>query len=156
VLVHYVVQRVHFGDRLQAAIVSQHVHPLGKEQVDLRVVLLQRGEAGGVPLHVERAADAFVGVQNYLRGRLLGLAMRVDAARRLALLVGFQRVIRLLDFGQRDAWDRRSTQDGDYEKNQQQGNGDDAAINDEPQTAPAFTLGIEKDLLGVRHCSLLS
>ena len=77
-VVHDVEERVQLGDRLQAAVGGQHVHPLGKQQVDLRVVLLQRGEAGGVPLHVERAANTFVGVQHHLRGRPLGLAVGVQ------------------------------------------------------------------------------
>ena len=118
-VVHHVVKRVELGDGLQPAVRSEHVHPLGKEQVDLRVILLQRGEAGGVPLHIERASNAFVGVQYDLRGGALGLAMSILGARWLALLVVLERVIGLLDAGKRDAGHRRSAHDRDDEKNHQ-------------------------------------
>ena len=97
--VHHVVKGVELSDRLQPAVGSQHVHPFGKEQVDLGIVFLERGEAGCVPLHVERAANAFIGIQHHLRGRPLGFAVGILGACRLTLLVVLEGVIRLLDSG---------------------------------------------------------
>ena len=90
-----VVQGIQLGSSLQATVCRQDVHPLGKEQIDLRVVFLQRRKAGGVPLHIERAANTFVGIQHHLRSRLLGLAVGIQPARRFALLIVFQCVVRL-------------------------------------------------------------
>src|SRR5262249_55341924 len=51
------------------------VQPLGKKDVDLRVVLLEGNVAGRVPGHVVSGADALVGIQYYLRGRSFGSAV---------------------------------------------------------------------------------
>ena len=131
-VVHHVEQRVQFGDRLQPAVGGQHVHPLGKEQIDLRVIFLQRSEAGGVPLHVERSTNAFVGVQYHLRRGPLGFAVRVQPARRLALLAFLKSVIGLLDLGQGHARNRRSANDGRDKKHHQQRDDDHAGIEHQP------------------------
>src|SRR5256885_1504299 len=46
------------GDCLDDALRREHMQPLRKEQIDLRIVFLERGEAAGVPLNVICGAQA--------------------------------------------------------------------------------------------------
>ena len=50
------------------------MEPLGKEQVDLVDVLLERGVAAGVVLDVVGGAQALTGVEGNVRGFAIGLA----------------------------------------------------------------------------------
>ena len=64
-----------FVDTLQAAVGSDDVQPVGKEQVDLAGVFAQRRKTGGVVGHVECRADTLFRVQLDLGRRRLGLAV---------------------------------------------------------------------------------
>ena len=78
-------------DGLQVAVGREDLEPGGKEQVDLTGVFAKRGEAGGVPGDVERGTNAFLGVQDDLRGGFAGFAAVADAGEggQAALLAGF-------------------------------------------------------------------
>ncbi len=60
--------------RLDIAVGRNDVQPFGIEDINLVKVLAERSEAARVPGHVERSANAFVGVQHDLRCRFRRLA----------------------------------------------------------------------------------
>ncbi len=75
--------RVHHGEGAivqavggQRAVRRDHMEPLREEQIDLVDVLLQRGVAGRIVLHVVGRAQAFARVQDHLGGLQVGPAMQ--------------------------------------------------------------------------------
>jgi hypothetical protein len=60
----------------QRALRRVHMQPLRKEQVDLLDVILERGVAARVVLHVISGAQSFTGIQGNLRRLALGFAAR--------------------------------------------------------------------------------
>jgi hypothetical protein len=140
-----VVEFVLGGHRLQAAVGGEHVQPLRVEHVDLVHVLAQRGEAGGVPGHVEGGADAFLGVEHHLRGRGLGLAVRDPAHLGLPLLALLQRVVLGLLLRQQEFGKLHGTDGGVEKENDDQGDADARDVQQAAQQLPALALGIVED-----------
>ena len=147
--------RVHHGEgaivqaiRGQRAVRSHNVNPLRKEQIDLVDVLLQRGVAGRIVLHVVGRAQAFAGVQRHLGGLEVGLAVR-RVTRLLPRLgrVHLQRGAVALGRRQQQLGQRRHMQQADHKQNPNDNAEHCQAVEDSPQPPPALALRIEKDLL---------
>ena len=131
------------------------MEPLGKEQVDLVDVLLERGVAGRIVLDIVGRAQAFARVQGHLGGLEVGLAMG-GAAQLLARPGGLnlQGADVALGRCQQQLGQRRHVQQADDKQDPD----DDAehcqAVEDSPQPPPALALRVEEDLLV--HGSLMA
>jgi len=150
-VIQQVEEHVRFGHSLQPAIWRQGVQPFGKQQVDLLVIVTERGEAGGVPLHVEGTTNAFLRIEGDLRRWFLGGAMLVRPRNFFRLLGFLKRVIRLLDFRQADARHRGPTEDRHHEKRDQHSDNDHADIEQSAQPAPALAFGIKENGFRAGH-----
>jgi hypothetical protein len=144
-VLHDVVHLVVGGHRLQATVGGEHVQPLGIEHVELVHVLAQRGEAGRVPSHVKRGANAFFGVEHDLRRRRLGLAVRDAAHLGLPLLALFQRVVLGLLLRQQELGKLHGADGGVEKKDDDQGDADAGDVQQAAQQLPALALGIVED-----------
>ena len=147
--------RVHHGEGAivqaiggQRAVRRDDVKPLRKEQVDLVDVLLQRGVAGRIVLHVVGRAQTFARVQGHLGGLEVGLAMR-GAAQLLARPGGLdlQGADVALGRCQQQLGQRRHVQQADDEQDPDDDAEQRQAVEDSPQPLPALALRIEEDLL---------
>src|SRR5271165_1767028 len=62
-------------------------------------------------------------------------------------------MVRLLDVRKVHSRYRRTANDSEDEKCHQESDQNHAAVEDQPQAAPAFALGIEKNWLRTGHCA---
>ena len=154
--------RVHHGEGAivqtvggQRAVGGDDVQPLGKEQVDLVDVLLERGVAGRIVLDVVGRAQAFAGVQRDLGGLEVGLAVG-GVAQLLARRGGFDLEGAEVVFrrGQQQLGQRRHVDQADHEQDPDDDAEQREAVEDSPQPPPALALRVEEDLLV--HGSLIA
>ena len=78
---HHIEKFVAFRQALQAPVRREHVQPLGKQQIDLRIIIFERRVAAFIPRHVVSGADPFPHVQLNLRRRHLGVPMGAGSPR---------------------------------------------------------------------------
>ena len=140
-----VKQSISFGDALHTAIGGKNVQPFGEKQIDLMNVFFKRRETRCVPRHIERAANAFILIQNDLRGRDIRFAVRPPSdGMLLFLFLLLQRVIRLLLVLEQKRRDAGPAHDRHNENNDQSSQRDHRYVDDAADTFPALSLRIEK------------
>ena len=132
--------RVHHGEGAivhaiggQRAVRRDHMEPLREEQIDLVDVLLQRGVAGRIVLHVVRRAQAFARVQDHLGGLQVGSAMQ-GAIQLLARFDGLDLQGADVPLGRRQQQlrQRRHLQQADHKQNPDDDAEQREAIEDSP------------------------
>ena len=125
------------------------MEPLGKEEVDLLDVLLERGVAGGVPLDVVGGAEAFAGVEGDIRRAQLGAAMGGEGDLLAELEDGLGRggegaVVAGLG-GEAKLREGLDAEQADDEDGADDDAGEGEGIEDAAQPLPALALGIVED-----------
>ena len=132
---------------LQRAVRLGHVQPHREEDIDLVDVILQRGVAAGVIIHVVGGAQAFAGIEGDLRRLAAGLAPR-----RLQVF-GLDRSGLFLDgpvvpLGRGQQKLRQVLILHHVEKKQHQNHGGHHRhrVQNAPEAFPAFPLRIEENL----------
>ncbi len=130
---------------LNISIGAQNVQPFREQNVDLRIILLQRYKAGGIPGHIESRADALIGIQNDVRRRRLRLAMgRFDQRSRTAR-VFLQRTKFAALFLEDNLRQLFGTQrNRDDKKDDQRGHGNAQHVEQQAQAHPSLLFGIVK------------
>ena len=138
-------------DGQQRALGRVDVQPLGKEHVDLVDVLLERGVAGRVVLHVVGGAQTFAGVEGNVGGLAAGFAARgARVLRRAGRGAVGQRPVVVPGRGQQQLGQLLVAQDVEDEAGQDQRGEHGRRVENAAQPLPALALRVEEYLF-IRH-----
>ena len=128
----------------ESALRRDNMEPLGKEEVDLVDVFLERGVAGGIVLNVVGGAQALTGVEGDVGGFAIGLAAggpsdagRVNIRQRFVVVPGYVEC---------EQWELLKSKNVKDEAVQDEGKDHRGNVKNTAKALPSLALGIEKYL----------